>query len=542
MSSAIQESQLNQQQNLALLKVYTVYRALLCMALLGAFLLASTSPLVGTIKPDQFFYTTLVYLLLNLIGLTIVLPKKNPFNQQQLFANFIVDIGFIIAIADASAGVTSGLGILLVVVIAASSMMLPGQLAILCAAIASIAIIADTARLINENYLNISSFLPAGILGMTFFITSYLIRNLATRIRGAQMIAEQKTADVNKLQLLNQNIVQRMRTGILVATPAGQIELANAAAGELLSNSDIEKLAASPGTYYNLPPQVMEQFKLWQANPQHQCPVFSIEETGPELQLSFSALTQDDSSNTLVFLENNRRMAQRAQQMKLASLGRLTASIAHEIRNPLGAISHAAQLLEESSELNPTDQRLSGIIQRHSKRMNNVIENTLQLSSRSAPKPEHIILELWLQQFIDEFENTGEATPYITLTSVQSCMVDIDCSQLSQVITNLAQNGLRYSLQQTGKATLELYVHINPLTQLPVLDIIDDGPGVNDDARDNLFEPFFTTEAKGSGLGLYISRELCEANEARLDYIRTEAGKSCFRISFPHPDRRLSQE
>ncbi len=542
MSSATVENQLNQQQNLTLLKVYTVYRALLCLALLGTFLLASETPLVGKIKPDQFFFTACIYLLLNLIGLTIVLPKKIPFNQQQLFANFIVDIGFIIMIADASAGVSSGLGILLVVVIAASSMMLPSQLAILCAAIASIAIIADTSKLISENVLDISSFLPAGILGMTFFITSYLIRNLATRILGAQFIAEQRTADVNKLQLLNKNIVQRMRTGILVTDPQGQIELANAAAGELLSSKEIEKLAASPGTYYSLPAPVMEQFKLWQINPQHHCPVFSIEETGPELQISFSALTQQDSSNTLVFVENNRRLAQRAQHMKLASLGRLTASIAHEIRNPLGAISHAAQLLEESSHLNTDDQRLSEIIQRHSNRMNNVIENILQLSSRNAPNPETIVLDQWLQQFIDEFENSDNEKPIITLTSEQSCSVDIDCSQLSQVITNLAQNGLRYSQQQTGKATLEFYVHINPVSQLPVLDIIDDGPGIADDATEKLFEPFYTTEAKGSGLGLYISRELCEANEARLDYIRSEMGKSCFRISFPHPDRRLSQE
>lgn len=290
----------------------------------------------------------------------------------------------------------------------------------------------------------------------------------------------------------------------------------------------------------------MEQFKLWQVNHQHNSPVFSSDENGIEVQISFSALTHEGSSNTLIFVGNNRRLAQRAQHMKLASLGRLTASIAHEIRNPLGAISHAAQLLEESSELNTADQRLSDIIQRHSKRMNNVIENVLQLSSRSAPNPEHVLLDKWLQVFINEFENTGETTfhttPHITLTSEQSCTVNMDCSQLSQVITNLAQNGLRYSQQQTGKATLTLHVHINPLTQLPVLDIIDDGPGIDDDAKDKLFEPFYTTEAKGSGLGLYISRELCEANEARLDYIRTEANKSCFRISFPHPDRRLSQE
>ncbi|ARN72823.1 sensor histidine kinase [Oceanicoccus sagamiensis] len=531
MSSTTQDNQLNQQQNLTLLKVYTVYRALLCMALLGTFLLTADTPLVGKLKPDQFFYTTCFYLLLNLIGLTIVLPKKIPFNHQQLFANFVIDIGFIIAIADASAGVNSGLGILLVVVIAASSMMLQGQLAILCAALASIAIIADTTRLISESHLTISSFLPAGLLGMTFFITSYLIQNLATRILGAQFIAEQRTDDVNRLQSLNQSIVQRMRTGILVVNPLGSVELANAAAGELLGYPE----------FIQLPEAVMSQFKLWQTNPQHRSPILKTSDAGIDLQISFSALTQEGSNNALVFVENNRRLAQRAQQMKLASLGRLTASIAHEIRNPLGAISHAAQLLSESEELAKPDQRLSEIIQKHSKRMNNVIENVLDLSSRNAPNPESIHLEQWLQQYIEEFDHAGEDGE-IALSIEQSCNVTIDCSQLSQVITNLAQNGLRYSKQETGRASLQLLVHNNPLTQLPVLDIIDDGPGIANEAVEQLFEPFYTTEAKGSGLGLYISRELCEANEARLDYIRTDSGKSCFRISFPHPDRRLSPD
>ncbi|MFA7552737.1 MAG: ATP-binding protein [Spongiibacteraceae bacterium] len=543
----------DQQQNHSLLKIYTVYRVLLSCALLSTFFLSSDKSLLGQLKPEQFIYTAGFYLLINLIGLLLILPKKIPFNSQQLFVNFLFDITIVIILTDASNGVASGLGMLLVVIVAASSIMLRGQLALLSAAFASLAIIADTSRLITGGSLPTSSFLPAGLLGMVFFITAFLIHTLAVRIRGAQTLAAQRAIDVEKLQTLNQNIVQRMRTGIIVVDQLDRVQLANTAARELLaipkngSNCSGEKPS-------DLNTQLLLQLHQWRQSPYYQTPLFRASETGPELQASFSALADGDDGNTdtLIFIEDNRRIAQQAQQIKLASLGRLTASIAHEIRNPLGAISHAAQLLAESEQLDSADQRLSEIIQKHSKRMNNVIENVLQLSTRSAPNPEKFDLNKWLQQFIDEFENNDHDSGHnndqvyknfnITLTSDQPCEVTMDCSQLNQVLTNLAQNGLRYSLQQTGRATLQFHSQINPSTGLAVLDIIDDGPGIEQQALGKLFEPFYTTEVKGSGLGLYISRELCEANEARLDYLRNNKGKSCFRISFPHPDRRLSPE
>jgi two-component system sensor histidine kinase PilS (NtrC family) len=530
-------------QDLTLVKIYTVYRVLLCIALLTTFFLSPiTNPLVGALKPQQFLYSTGLYLLINSVGLVIILPKKSPFNSQQLFANFLLDIVAIIIITDASSGVSSGLGLLLMVIIAASSVLLYGQLAIVTAALASIAIIADTARLVSESHLTIASFVPAGLLGITFFFTAILIQYLASRIRGTEVIADQRAQDVSRLQSLNQSIVQRMRTGILVVNKQGKIQLANAAASELLASPNlIDNILNNTDNHLNT--SMMNRFIRWQKSPQYFSNPIQIADTGLEINANFSALDDQDNSDTLVFLEDNRRLAQKAQHMKLASLGRLTASIAHEIRNPLGAVSHASQLLAESEALSESDQRLCEIIKKHSDRMNNVIENVLQLSSRNAPHPEKILLNEWLQQFIDEFEydDITSATE-MSLLADQEHWVTIDCSQLNQVLTNLAQNGLRYSLQNSGKASLQFNIHFMPMTEITVLDIIDDGPGVANELKEHLFEPFYTTETKGSGLGLYISRELCEANESRLDYLRTQEGKSCFRISFPHPDRRLSPE
>ena len=261
---------------------------------------------------------------------------------------------------------------------------------------------------------------------------------------------------------------------------------------------------------------------------------------GPVLQPSFISLQRGEQQHTLVFLDDISQIAQQAQQLKLASLGRLTAGIAHEIRNPLGAISHAAQLLQESEDLQGPDQRLAQIIQDHSKRMNLVIENVLQLSRRRQAEPQLLDLKYWLHRFASEFRSSAPSDRQIHLeTRGGSLQTRMDPHQLTQVLTNLVQNGLRYSAQQHRLGQVWLQLFRDEKSDLPVLEVLDDGPGVSAEQEQHIFEPFFTTENKGTGLGLYISRELCQSNQARLDYKPREGGGSCFRITFAHP-RKLS--
>ena len=535
-------SQTDQQQNLALFKLYTGYRTLLSVVLLATFLYTDTQ-FVGSHNPGLFFYTVCTYLAINLITLIVVIPKQNQFSLQFLFVSFFIDTVATVLITDASNGINSGIEILLVAIVAAASIMLPMRLALLIASLASLMIIADTISLINNRALQHSSLVPSGLIGFILFITVYIITNLTKRIRSATEVAEQRAVDVGKLQQLNREIIQRMRTGIVVTNSSGYIKMANEAAAELLGNKHLSQAYKAPHSN-PLPSTLSQQLAEWMQFPQYHMPTFRATETGPEIQASFSALNKDQQEDILIFLENNHFVTQRAQQIKLASLGRLTASIAHEIRNPLSAVSHASQLLDESDELNEADRRLADIIQNHCLRMNQIIENVVQLSQRKAPKSEKIFLHKYLENFINEYTQGNHNHPCnITLTYDSDTHIAIvDTSQLHQVITNLVDNGLRYSYQHTNQATLKFNVQINPVTHLPVLDIIDDGMGVSEEHRELLFEPFHTTETKGTGLGLYISRELCEANQARLDYIRTNEGKSCFRISFPHPERRLSSE
>ncbi|MDP7576682.1 MAG: HAMP domain-containing sensor histidine kinase, partial [Pseudomonadales bacterium] len=210
------------------------------------------------------------------------------------------------------------------------------------------------------------------------------------------------------------------------------------------------------------------------------------------------------------------------------------ASIAHEIRNPLGAISHAAQLLGESTSMDDADKRLADIIQDHCVRMNNVIENVLQMSRRKTAEPKVIDINAWLSDFIEQFSAgfSGEIEVEIeTDNSLKGFTVEFDPAHLSQVLGNLCQNGLRYSEKHVGKAKLRIKAGTEQASG-PSIEIIDFGQGVAEDLVSNLFEPFYTTEVSGTGLGLYLSQELCEANNARLGYSKADTGGSCFKISF----------
>jgi two-component system sensor histidine kinase PilS (NtrC family) len=220
--------------------------------------------------------------------------------------------------------------------------------------------------------------------------------------------------------------------------------------------------------------------------------------------------------------------------MKLASLGQLTASIAHEIRNPLGAISHAEQLLAEATDENPENERLLEIIHTNTVRVNNIIENVLQLGRRDHSVPEHIVVEDWLANFSTEFIQSQGCKPDDVNINIASSGITIflDATHLHQILWNLCQNGLRYSVDIPGQAKLQINVSLAPNSTKPVLDVIDNGPGIETSIAEHIFEPFFTTDSKGSGLGLYISSELCSVNNARLRYIAVPTGGSCFRIEF----------
>ncbi len=517
-------------QNWALMIVYSGYRALLALLLMVMFLLTANDPILGKQSLSTFLIGGAFYTAFSISVLVYQLLRSSVANATQIFTGFFVDIVALTLIAHSSGGTETGLHLLLIITIAAANMLLAGRLGTLVAAIATVAVLGDISQQVLSNKISSRQFLPAGLLGMAFFITAVVIQYLTQSILSAQKLAEARKSDVQQLLEINQRIVQKMRTGIVVMRSDGIIHLLNRAAAELMgiSYSDTQLPQLAPRSLTELCTQhSYGSYKL------------KLQESGPDIQVNMTTLGPESQEERLLFLEDMAKLSQHAQQLKLASLGRFTASIAHEIRNPLGAISHAAQLLAESDQLPAADQRLIEIIDNHSARMNRIIENILQLSRRKHADASRFDLAEWLRDMAEEYRSTINTEANIELLiSGQHHTVNVDASQLLQIVTNILDNGLYYSEQATGSPAVKLQLHYSVSAAAPVLDIIDFGPGVPEDQREQIFEPFFTTRSSGNGLGLYICRELCEANQIHLSYRRTDEGESCFRLQFSHPDRQ----
>ncbi|BFM14345.1 two-component system sensor histidine kinase PilS [Maricurvus nonylphenolicus] len=521
--------------NYGILRVYAYYRTLLSSILLLMFYTKVADDILGSTEPTVFFYTALTYTVLNIATLLILWRGHFQPKNRQIFIILLCDIIAMMIMMQTSGGVESSIGYLLLVCAAAGGIFLQTQASAALAAIATIMVIGATLNQVYSGQANARTMFSAGTMGILLFLSALTLNYLSNRIRTSNLEAASQAEHAAHLERMAQLIVERMRTGVLVANPAGQIELINQAAAKLLGLND----TLSGQHYLHDFPEIEEHLHLWKAYPHTRTPHIPMGEKNQEIRLGFATLEGGNTNNasTLIFIEDNRTLTQEAQQLKLASLGRLTASIAHEIRNPLGAISHASQLLDESPDLQNTDRRMTEIINTNTKRVNQIIENVLQLSRRRASQPEPIELNQWVKQFIEDYKHE-DLNADIKLNSCNNLIeTKMDTSHLNQVLTNLCNNGLRYSKEATDNATLTLELGIDIQSELPYIRVIDNGEGIAEDNRQHIFEPFFTTEASGSGLGLYISKELCQSNQASLNYLITETGKSCFQINFAHPKR-----
>lgn len=526
------------QQSRQIFTIYNLYRFVLAPILLISFYYTPTSPL-GVIDPGLFVRLCLFYSVLNVLSLAV--PTMKMSRQVELLQQsgiLVLDILTLALISYTCGGVSSGMAHLLIVPIAAGSILFGIRMSTFFAAIATIAAIYSEVYI----YLTTSStegyYVQAGLLGFTLFATSLSLQYLGGRIRQKDSLTRAQAASIRSLQEINQQIIERMQTGIVVVDQAARVlNFNNSARKLLLDPAHIH----DPGTKdLALPSVLLEQLRAWQQDQAVRSQPFRLVENGREVQANFTYLQAVPRSSILIFLEDHTQLSSRAQHLKLMALGRLTASIAHEVRNPLGAISHASQLLEESPNISGADQRLLGIINAHSKRVNSIIQNILDLSRHRQEVPERLAAGPWLEEFVGRLGNSYQHPIAVKLEVVSEVNVRFNTSQLEQLLTNLCDNGLRYSRAHTGEASIDIRIGKHPLTGLPMLDVIDYGPGVPAEKQEQIFEPFFTTEKSGTGLGLFICREICEANQAQIFFRRTDDDRSCFRIIFAHPDRNIN--
>ena len=518
-------------QNLALFRVYVAYRSLLSIVLLILLVNPNTRTLVGSLNPNLYTTAALVYLATN-IPLVGSLSTRLNENQTLMLLVFLVDIMALTLLADTSGGMTSGLPALLVITVAASAVLISNRkLAMLVAAISVLAILLDTTWLILRDVLDIGSLFPAGLLGLLVFGVALMVQTIAHRLGRAEELARNRASDLYNLQRLNEQIVQHMQTGILLVNNEGLVRVMNQSAIRLLA-PERKITEEQGGQLEDYCVQLADQFTRWKHSSIHRATPFTVTEGGNPVIANFQKLQPHVNHESLVFVEDYTPVTQYAQSLKLNSLGRLTASIAHEIRNPLGAISHAAQLLQESPDLIPSDSRMADIIQHHSERVNRIVESVMQISRREPPKPEQLLLASWLSEFVHEYLNALNRPAEVTIDcDYKELLIEFDPENLQRIFTNLLDNALRHSKQRTGKETARIHIDIDSTLHQYQINMIDNGSGVAFGDRAKLFEPFFTTMSEGSGMGLYLCKELCEINNADLDYRPTGKGESCFRIS-----------
>jgi two-component system, NtrC family, sensor histidine kinase PilS len=519
-------SQSVQTQNRKIFEIYSLYRLVLAAILLLTFKLAPGVSIIGYNDPGMFQQVASLYLLINLVMLmTRFIPFTVQHESRLYLSTCLADTLILSVISHTSGAVASGMANMLIVPIAAGSILLETRLSIFLAAVGSLAVIYSEIYLLLTIHQGNSYYVQAGVLGMTLFTTAIVVQFLGRRIRLNELINIRQAANIESLRVLNQTIIQRMRTGVIVISPIDEILHVNNAARSLMMIGD--------NVDFTLPMELENQLNIWRNSPNIRQPPFRLLPGSPQLQASFTYLNPDTRQDIVIFIEDYSAINSRVQQMKLVSLGRLTASIAHEVRNPLAAISHAGQLLAESGSLLDSDRRLTEIINTQSNRVNTIIENILQLSRGREGTREAIHLRSWLEHFVPRLSSCYEEGVNINLQVIpEDIQILFNRNQLEQVLLNLCDNGIRYSMKKTAQPLLEIHVHIEAFNHTPVLDVIDAGDGVPASIEEMIFEPFFTSEPRGNGLGLYICREICEANHAQISHRRTAEGKSCFRINF----------
>lgn len=504
------------------LRYFNLYR--LALASLFVFLAGTFGPSLslGARNWTLFFVASLIYaavVILSFIPLRLRWPRFN----WQLAGQVGGDIAGLSVLSYASGGIQSSIGLLLMVSLAAAGLISRGKITLFFAALASIAALLEHSYDVLYDDAVAAQYVQVGLLCMSYFAVAWLAHTLAKYAVDSQELAQRRGRDLISLAEANRLVMRDMQDGVLAVDENGVIMQMNPSAARLLHHSAVPGSSLAENF-----PLLFGQYALWKRTGMANRETLQLD-VGVQARLRFVAVERDAAHGAVIFLEDMQRVRAEAQQIKLAALGRLTASIAHEVRNPLSAISYAAELMQEEQG-DAKQQRLLQIVLDNTQRINRIVQDVMQLNRRDRVQPEAFELDTMLRTLVEEFNLAERLEPGVmALDGMRGVEVAFDRGHLRQVLWNLCSNALRYCRKLPGSLTLAMRVVEGRAT----LDVQDDGPGVPAEQQSRLFEPFFTTAADGTGLGLYIAKELCEANSALLEYHEREgATGACFRITF----------
>jgi two-component system sensor histidine kinase PilS (NtrC family) len=518
-----------------------LYRLLVPLLLLSMQSFSGNGWELVAARPRLFVSACITYFT---AAVLLIIARRLHWSSLRIVAlvNATVDavaIGFILY---ASGGAASGLGILLVLPVLALTVLAGQRDALLIAAVAALAILVQQVFVGTASGSAATDYIAAGVFGAAVFLVALATRPVANRLRESEALVRRQEVDLANLAQLSQYIVQHLRESLLVVDAHDRIRLINESAAEMLGDDS----AYPDALVGEASPRLMYLLESWRQRTGAATGVVAPRpqprRSGPGARLiraHFAPLGALNPGPVLVFLEDTSLMEEKVQQSKLAALGRLSASIAHEIRNPVGAMSHAGQLLGESPHLTGDDRRLTEIIRANAERVSAIIDNVQRLSRREAARLERLPLAPWTQEFHQEFCQTMQWPPARLAVSSASPEVEVrvDPDQLRQIVWNLCENALKHAIGDSpDQHVVELRYGRMSGSDRPFLEVADRGKGVAPEQAERIFEPFYSG-GRGTGLGLFLARELAQANAATLLYEPRIGGGSVFRLVFADPRR-----
>ena len=498
------------------LLLFNGYRLVVALLLLATTAVFGDKLSFGSTDFKLFVIVSAGYVVFSLFCFAVIALRRH-FNLQ-LGVQVGADILFIVVLMFASGGISSGLGLLLLSGLAAAGLISRGRLTLFYAALASIAVLLEhTMQVLYFDGLT-TQYVQAGLLSTGYFATAWVAHTLAKYLVATEQLAAQREIDLANMAEVNQLVIQDMQDGVLVVDAQGVIRQYNSRAEAMLG-----PLHRREPNLRHHAPLLARRLEEWLRNPAAGYDSVSTVAVDDRVSARFVPVGRSRNVGAVIFLEDMTRVQAQARQMKLAALGRLTANIAHEIRNPLSAISHATELLQEEPAAGETVARLLAIVHDNTQRLDRVVHDVLRLNRGDRAHRQMIRVDEFLQSFAEHFCQIEKvARAVIRLEFEARPEISFDYSHLNQVMWNLCRNALRHCSR--GDASVRIGVGAEKHANVVRLDVVDDGPGVPPVLRGQLFEPFITGASGGTGLGLYIAREMCVANEATLDYVETPSG------------------
>lgn len=488
------------------LRYFSYYRLIVAGMFFGMSLWFPSEFTIGRQNPQLFFWSCAVYLGLAVMSLGALRLWHQAFSLQ-LSLQVAADILLLTLMLYASGGGKSGIAMMILVVLVGAGLVGQGRMALFYAAFATLALLFEQAYRVVQLNEDAADFFRTGLTSIGFFGSAIAARLLARRVVANEELARKRGIELADQMRINERVIRDMQDGVLVVDAVGRVRQANPQALMLLGVNE-----PPPTMLVNYAGALVNEYLAHRSRGVESETILRLPRTGGVLRVRF--LPPGEGGNALIFLEDMSKLEQQAQQLKLAALGRLTANLAHEIRNPLAAISQAAELLGEAPDGTGTT-RLTHMIGDNVGRLNRLVSEVMELGRRDRARPEQLRLGLIIESLLDELSLQDPAVRQrVSLDLPDEISICFDRGHLHRVLANLVGNALQHASPAGGAVCI--IATANDMTGRVELEIIDDGPGIDVEVRGKVFEPFFTTRATGTGLGLYIARELSEANGAQL--------------------------